>query len=316
MNPESITGKLTKCTGVLVNQGLLFYSLNPLRHMATRDQIAEQVELERDQIRLGLQRLRENTKKLEEKDYASASVYGVASIDSLLPLVVARIEETNNRIRERKNGRAFAEIKRYLADVEPLAAAAISLKLTFDKVFSFKEGSNHMVEVCRAIGRAVEDECQMRFYEQEAPGLLNILKKNYWHKSSGTQQKVTIIRTLMNRKGIHWKTWGITNQVKLGGWLLDCMMTSSNWFEKELKRVGRKTVTMVVPTPEFLEIKDQVMHEAELFAPLAFPMLIEPNDWENKRAGGYLLNEVMRGHEMIRRGNPTMYTGRHTNPVS
>ena len=24
------------------------------------------------------------------------------------------------------------------------------------------------------------------------------------------------------------------------------------------------------------------MHEAELFAPLAFPMLIEPNDWETQ----------------------------------
>lgn len=271
--------------------------------MATRDQIAEQVELERDQIRLGLKRLRENTKKLEEKEYASAAVYGVASIDTLLPLVVARIEETKSRIRERQNGRAFAEIRKYLADVEPLAAAAISLKLTFDKVFSFKEGSNQMVTVCEAIGRAVEDECQMRFYEQQAPGLLEILKKNYWHKSSGTQQKVTIIRTLMNRKGIHWKPWGAINRVKLGGWLLDCIMISSNWFEKEIKMVGRKKQTFVEPTPEFLEIKDQVMHEAELFAPLAFPMLIEPNDWEQQRAGGYLLNEVMRGHEMVRRGN-------------
>ena len=75
--------------------------------MATRDQIAEQVELERDQIRLGLKRLRENTKKLEEKEYASASVYGVASIDTLLPLVVARIEETNSELEKGKNGQVL-----------------------------------------------------------------------------------------------------------------------------------------------------------------------------------------------------------------
>ena len=36
-------------------------------------------------------------------------------------------------------------------------------------------------------------------------------------------------------------------------------------------------------------------------------MLVEPNDWTNDRAGGYLLNEVMRGHDMVRRGNPTLY---------
>jgi DNA-directed RNA polymerase len=44
------------------------------------------------------------------------------------------------------------------------------------------------------------------------------------------------------------------------------------------------------------------MANAELFSPIAYPMLIEPNDWTNERAGGYLLNEVMRGHDMVRRG--------------
>ena len=39
--------------------------------MPTPAQIQEQVELERDQIRQGLEQLRNNTKKLEEKSYAS-----------------------------------------------------------------------------------------------------------------------------------------------------------------------------------------------------------------------------------------------------
>ena len=51
------------------------------------------------------------------------------------------------------------------------------------------------------------------------------------------------------------------------------------------------------------------MYNAELFSPLAWPMLIEPNDWTNERPGGYLLNEVMRGHDMVRRGNPTCIQG-------
>ena len=130
--------------------------------MATPQQIAEQVALERDQIRQGLKRLRKNTKDLEQKEYASASVYGIASIDTLLPLVVGRIEETTNRIKEGKTGRSFKEIQQYLSDLEPLAAAAIALKLTFDKVFSYKDGSNQLVKVCEAIGHAVESECQMR----------------------------------------------------------------------------------------------------------------------------------------------------------
>ena len=271
--------------------------------MPTPAQIDEQIQLERDAIAQGLKKLHKNTRDLEAKEYASASVYGVASIDTLLPLVVARIEATNTRLTKGEAGKAYAEIRKYLSDVEPLAAAAIAVKITFDKVFSFKENSNQATKVCESIGLAVEQECQMRHYEKHAPGLLHKLKENYWHKSSGTQQKLVDIRTLMNRYGVkQWKTWGSQDRARLGGWLLDCIMKSSNWFDKDKQRVGRKTINYIVPTPEFLEIKDQIMRNAELFSPLAWPMLIEPNDWDLDRKGGYLLNEVMCGHDMVRRG--------------
>ena len=278
--------------------------------MPTPAQIDEQIQLERDAIAQGLKKLHKNTRDLEGKEYASATVYGAASIDTLLPLVVARIEATTNRIKEGKTGAAFVEIQKYLTDVEPLAAAAIAVKLTFDKVFSYKEKSNQAVNVCDSIGLAVEQECQLRHYEKHAPGLLKVLKDNYWHRSIGTQQKVVVIRTLMNRYDVkQWDAWGRSNRIKLGGWLLDCIMQSSGWFTKDIQQQGRKTVQYVIPTPEFLEIKDAVMRDAELFSPLAWPMLIEPNDWEHDRNGGYILNEVMCGHEMVRRGDPTRIQG-------
>ena len=271
--------------------------------MPTPAQIDEQIQLERDQISQGIKRLRDNTRQLEEKSYASATVYGISSIDTLLPLVVERIKDTTNRIKEGKTGRSFKEIQQYLSDLEPLAAAAIACKLTFDKVFSYKDGSNVVVNVCDSIGSAVEDECQMRHYETNAPGLLNVLKKNYWHRAIGTQQKIVVIQTLMNRYNVEpWVSWGRANRVKLGAWLLDCIMNTSGWFYKDTVREGRRTVNYVRPTAEFMKIKDTVMQESELFAPLAWPMLIEPNDWGEK-AGGYLLNEVMKGHDMVRRGD-------------
>ena len=148
--------------------------------------IEEQVELERDQIRQGLKRLRDQSIKLEDKSYASATIYGISSIDTLLPLLVKKITDTNLRIHKGHNGVAFRDIHQYLSKLEPLAAAAIACKLTFDKVFSFKEGSNVATNVCDSIGQAIEDECQMRHYEEHAPGLLHTLKKNYWHRSIGT----------------------------------------------------------------------------------------------------------------------------------
>ena len=276
----------------------------------TPQQIDEQVELERTAIKQGLKRLQDQTLKLEDQNYGSATIYGISSIDSLLPDVAEQIDNTVSRIHERNNGVAFKDIHQYLADIDSQSAAAIACKITFDKVFGYKEGSNQAVNVCDSIGKAVEQECQMRHYETHAPGLLNTLKKNYWHKACGTHQKIVVIKTLMNRYEVQqWVPWKNTIRIKLGTWLLECIMIASNWFERVHIRQGRRNEIYVLPTAEFMDIKDQVMANAELFCPLAWPMLIPPKDWSNEAAGGYMLNEVMNGHDLVRRGNHPFIQG-------
>ena len=278
--------------------------------MATPAEISAQVDLEREQIRQGLKKIRDNTNKLEDKEYASATAYGVASIEQLLPLVVARIQDTRLRLRKGQAGVAFRDIHKYLRDVEPEVAAAIACKVTFDKVFATKKASTLVPNVTDAIGQAIENECMMRHYEAKVPGLLHTLKENYFHSSSGTHQKVKVITTLMNRYDVpHWQCWGRANRVKLGGWLLDCICEVSGWFLIDMRQQGNKRTNYVIPSPAFMEIKDQVMAQAELFSPLAWPMLIPPNDWDTERPGGYLLNEVTRGYDMVRRGNPLCIQG-------
>ena len=278
--------------------------------MATPAQIEEQVQFERDAIRCGLAKLHKQTKDLENKSYASATAYGSASMDMLLPLVVERIEETNHRIYERKNGAAFKEIHQHLRDVEPLAAAAIALKMTFDKVFSVKDGASSLVNVTDSIGKALEQECQMQYYERTCPGLLKIIRDNYWHHACGTQQKLVVVRTLINRSDVTpWKIWDRSVRVKLGTWLLNCITEASGWFSVDMQQEGKKRVNYVIATPEFLKIKDEIMEQCELFSPIAYPMLIEPNDWTNERHGGYLLNEIRMCHDLVRRGNSRCIQG-------
>ena len=278
--------------------------------MPTPEQIDEQVKLEREAINCGLKRLQDQTIKLENQSYASATIYGISSIDTLLPLLIKRIEKTNKRIHEGKFGVAFRDIHSQLANIDVESTAAITCKMTFDKVFSYREKANQAVNVCDAIGSAIENECQMRHYESHAPGLLATLKENYWHRAIGTQQKLVVIKTLMNRYDVkQWTPWGTERRIKLGTWLLDCIMESSGWFCKQRIREGRKTTVYVVPTPEFADIKDEIMCNAELFSPLAWPMLIEPRDWKPHEPGGYILNEVMHGHDLVRRGDPTLIQG-------
>ncbi len=278
--------------------------------MLTQSQIEEQKNLEREAISQGLKRLEDQTLKLENQSYASASIYGISSIQSLVPDVIERIEETKLKIHKGTFGKTFKEIHIYLNTLDSQSAAVIACKLAFDKIFSYKNNANVAVNVCESIGHAIEDECQMRHYEKNAPGLLNKLKENYWHSACGTQQKVVVIRTLMNRYNVkQWTPWSNSIRIKLGGWLLDCIMESSGWFHKQTIREGKKTVLYIVPTPEFMDIKDDIMANAELFSPLAWPMLVPPKDWTNETPGGYLLNEVMHGHDLVRRGEVALIQG-------
>ena len=64
----------------------------------TVEQIDEQVKLEREAVKQGLKRLQDQTIKLENQTYGSATIYGISSIQSLLPRLVSRIEDTNSRI--------------------------------------------------------------------------------------------------------------------------------------------------------------------------------------------------------------------------
>jgi hypothetical protein len=160
--------------------------------MPTPAQIDEQLALERRGIACGRQRLLDNTKRMEARSYASAAVYGAPSINAALPAVAAVIEDTVLRIHKGQNGIDFATIHKYLEGIEPGAAAAIALKKTFDMVFSPRDKANEIANVITAIGRALEQEAQLRWYEAQDPDLMDRIRRSYWHDSCGTQQKARV----------------------------------------------------------------------------------------------------------------------------
>lgn len=280
--------------------------------MATPDLIDREYNLERFSISHGLNKLRTNTQKLEDRSYASATVYGVAVIDELMPVLTAHIRETSHDRLKRGTGEHFQIIKDYVTRLAPMALAAITLKVVLDKVFSTRPRSNLLTSVCACIGAAVEEECQMRHYETTAPGLLRTIKERYWHQSCGTHQRLVVARTMMNRceELEPWMRWPAPDRVKLGAWLLESLMMCSGWFTKEkVEEAKNKTVLYCVPTPAFVEIKDELMQSAELFSAVALPMLIPPNDWTAERKGGYILNEIMRGRDLIRSAQDGLIPG-------
>ena len=277
--------------------------------------LERQESFERKQISGGLEKIRSNTKKLLEQDYASATVFGSASIDTLLPLIIEQInlkKEKRKKIAVKGAGHLI-EILPFLDAIDSESQAAITAKITFDKVFSYKKDNSKIVKIAQAIGQALEAECQMRYYESAAPGLFTVLKENYWHQAKGTEYKRKSMQVLFNKSEVDpWIPWNQQLRVKTGTWFLDCFCESSGWFTKDMIQIGKKRELYLKTTPEFDEHKSEIIRITELFSPISWPMLIEPRDWSQLHDGGYYLNDITKCHEMVRRGVPLSIQGEKT----
>ena len=277
--------------------------------------LERQERFERRQITGGLEKIRSNTKKLLEKDYASATVFGSASIETLLPLIIEQInlkKEKRKKIAVKGAGHLI-ELVPFLDAIDSESQAAITCKITFDKVFSYKKDNSKIVKIAQAIGQALEAECQMRYYEKAAPGLFTVLKENYWHQAKGTEYKRKSMQVLFNKSDVDpWIPWNLQLRIKTGTWFLDCFCESSGWFTKDMIQIGKRRELYLKTTPEFDEHKAEIVRITELFSPISWPMLIEPRDWSTLHDGGYYLNDITKCHEMVRRGVPLSIQGEKT----
>ena len=283
--------------------------------MVTHTNLHRQFLLEQEAISCGRQRLHDSMQKLEEKSYASASVYGVSSIREALPYLIKTIEDTFHRLGNGQAGKFYREIALYLDDLEPLAIATIVLKVTFDRVFSNKRQSDLITPTMNAIGSALETECKFRWYKQHHPGLMKYIADTYFHDACGTMQKQIIASQKFGERGIRWQAWGTKTKISLGRWGLTAVMDSTGWFMISKRKTHRKKWEYkVAPTPVFNDKREQLIKTAELFAGIPWPMLVHPDDWGYGEKGeiiygGYLTNRMMKGHDLTRKGNPLIKHG-------
>ena len=281
--------------------------------MLTEQQIEDQKEFERKQISGGLDRLHSNTKKLEEKTYASATVYGSACMSSILPDLISFIESKKDKYLKIGGGHSMQVFHNHILPNDSSIQAMLACKVVFDHVFSPTSKKHNLTTIARAVGSALEGEAQMEYYEKEAPALLATLKKNYWHQARGTEYKRKCIQTLMHKQNITpWIGWDSTSKVKVGVFFIDCLCEVSGWFERDLVYKGHKKLSVIVPSETLIKHHDEIMRMAELFSPLAKPMLIPPRNWHPLQDGGYYLNDLTRCHQMVRRSDSQLIQGEIT----
>ena len=277
--------------------------------MATPSDIARQNQLEREAISFGKQKLQDSLRQLSEKTYSSASVYGVASIREALPGVIQEIAKTRLEIQKGRAGYCYTAVSEHLDNLEDLAIASIALKVIFDQVFSTKINSDTLHNVTFRIGKALEEECKFRWYEEWYPGLMNYIRKTHFHSSTGTRQKVTSTQTVMGHCDVHWDKWRDEHIRQLGAWCVKVVCDVTGWFKVSSRNTSRKTTKVLIPTDLFNRNRISIMEQADLFSGIPWPMLVEPNDWSNEKPGGYYINRLMNGYPLTRRVKTTLTHG-------
>ena len=208
--------------------------------MPTPIDVERQIAFERKQVRGGLAKLRKNTKDLEDKTYASATVYGSVAISSILLELISYINKKKDKYRN-LNGVDIALHSKYTFPIDSEVQALITSKVVFDHVFSPRTVKHNVMTIALAVGHAIEGEAQLAYYEKTGPELFETLKRNYWHEAKGTAYKRKCIQTLMHKQNITpWTSWDKTTKTKIGLWLLECLCESTGYFEKETVRKGIK----------------------------------------------------------------------------
>ena len=275
--------------------------------MTDLNPIARQWKLEAEAARLGAERLRSKTQEMEDKAYASGTVWGESLIRQQVLSIAEKITQKKARLTQGKAQAGGIKLWDCLSLIEPEVLAAIAAKKTLDLIGMGKDNkgkhNNAYTNVCATIGGAIESEARFRWYEHTGGTEWKACKARYFKPTTGTRQKEVVSKTIMNRRGYRWANWSNPKRVQIGAFMLDRIAESCNWFQFKRYPKGKnpKGLHLVEMSPELTNLKAHLMVLAELQAPLTWPMVCEPTPWSNTDKGGYLTNELRQGFSLIRR---------------
>jgi DNA-directed RNA polymerase len=269
--------------------------------MATPKQLARQFQRELEAKREGEARLRERTVVAEDRNYASSTVYGQAFIRECLLAISQEIEAKLARITAgwaTEDAAAVAAVK----DVNPSTMALITAKALLDLIG--RNAHFPYVAVCQHAGRLVRDELLLMEFQAAHPEAFSLTER-FQPKHKGYGNKIQGFRATMRRVEHAVPRWTPSQAHKVGGWLVDRLISATGWFtlEQRLKtgkgRLGH-TVNFLVPSPEFLAARTALLEQAERLAACQWPMLCEPNNWSDTQKGGFLTAELRHGSRLVR----------------
>jgi DNA-directed RNA polymerase len=270
--------------------------------------VERQLALETASLKLGQDRLTAKTDKAEAKGRGSQTLYGNALCTNALESVAKEIRAKLNNLTRGPAGRDFAALANLLGGMDPDILALLAMKVALDTLTRRgpRGGGADPCEIKQfstSIAHAIQTEARLTHYRTENPGLYKKVESN-WHSSKGNAYRVADMTRAMRKQSIEWSYWSSVDLVKVGSFILSCLINATGWIYTETTNTAKyKRVTHARLTNEFLGVRDHIMQRASELAYIQWPMLVPPIPWTATERGGYLTAEA-RKQDLVRGYNP------------
>lgn len=267
--------------------------------MATAEQLARQFQREIEARTEAITRLRERTKAAEDRMYASATVYGSAFINDGLNAITKEIEHKLQRITQGwASERAAAAM--CVKECDPGVLALITAKGTLDILGVKRVEKLTYAAATTHIGTLVYHQIMLDRFAKDNPDVFNKAQL-FIHEHKGYGYKVQRYRASMRKHNIEILRWSASVRHLVGAWLLDRLVRATGWVTTKLVYTGKNSShNCLVYQPEFIKAREALLARAEAFAGCLWPMLCEPNDWDDDFQGGYLTNDLRKLTTLVR----------------
>ena len=265
--------------------------------------VARQLQRETQAAEEAATRLKAKHKQACDNSYASSNIDSRKAISTFLEPIAQRIQKKYGVLTSGKAGMDYETIVKHLKDADPHILALLTMKSALDVLG--KDPEPQLQDITTAIGKNVQLEIRLTYYAQENPELYK-QTEHYFHPSTGTRQKATVLKLRFQREGIEWDKWSNTVNHKVGNWLLMAMNDVTGWIERRLTITNNKRKTRIGYTRAFLEHRDTILAAAESLAFCQWPMLCPPIDWTNNEPGGYLSETIRKVNPLVRKVSKVM----------
>jgi DNA-directed RNA polymerase len=241
-----------------------------------------QIELEAEQVNMGIDKYRRDVRKAKEK----GNEKNLLPHKSLLHTVIPKLSEGIDTYRNRPNAKGGVPLA--ISITKDVDADLLSF-ITCTEIINNMNQHVTVQTVCKKISKAIRDYMHLEDFKENCGGLYKYAQDKI--NTSNVKHKRSAMRHYADFGGINEPE--MRNHMQVGLWFLERFKeTCPGIIETYTNKISKNnTPKMIRPSKETYEWLQDQHHFYEDQFPKNMPMVVKPYPWTNGYDGGYLLSE-------------------------